>query len=207
MDVLDELAVQNTLLCETHLRSKGAVWDPFARVARSGFFQHTVDLLEGKSLGLRNEEVGVYEAATAERALFNRRQVSNLVSGLQLMFGTYPDEEHLSAQVTLIFVDHIRGDDSDDAVPEPVRCGGQSDTTGPDGKWKDFSYHNPCTRAPGRREEEDIYTNECNHSLDCIGIIWSDSTDDGDNELANNHSERTPDQDWTSSNSLNHPEG
>ena len=69
LHIFDELAVQNTLLCETHFGSKGAVWDPFARVARSGLFQHAVDLLQGKSLSLGNEEVGVCPATSAERAL------------------------------------------------------------------------------------------------------------------------------------------
>lgn len=123
-----------------------------------------------------------------------------------MRFGTYPDEEHLSAQVALVGIDHVRGNDCDDAVPKPVRCGGEGDTTGSDRKWEDFSDNNPSTRAPGRREEEDVDADECDHSLDCTGIIWSNSTGDGDNKLADNHSKSTPDQDWTTANSLDHPE-
>lgn len=46
------------LLSQVHLGSKGAVWLPLARSARSALLQHLVDLLESKTLGLGNEEVG-----------------------------------------------------------------------------------------------------------------------------------------------------
>ena len=48
----------NVLLGEVHLSSESAVWLPLARSARSALLQHLVDLLESKTLGLGNEEVG-----------------------------------------------------------------------------------------------------------------------------------------------------
>jgi hypothetical protein len=50
-----------------------------------------------QSLGFRNKEIGVDEAAGAERS---------------------PDEEDLRTEVTLIRSNHVRGDDCNDAVPE-----------------------------------------------------------------------------------------
>lgn len=48
----------NVLLGEVHLSSESAVWLPLAGSARSALLQHLVDLLESKTLGLGNEEVG-----------------------------------------------------------------------------------------------------------------------------------------------------
>lgn len=48
----------NVLLAKVHLSGKGAVGLPLARGAGSSLLKHLVDLLEGKTLGLRNEEVG-----------------------------------------------------------------------------------------------------------------------------------------------------
>jgi len=46
---------------------------------------------------------------------------------------TSPNEEDRRSEVTLIRTDHVRSDDRDDGVPEPVGGGGESDTTGSDG--------------------------------------------------------------------------
>ncbi len=48
----------NVLLIKVHLSSEGAVGLPSARSTGSSLLKHLVDLLEGKTLGLRNEEVG-----------------------------------------------------------------------------------------------------------------------------------------------------
>lgn len=48
----------NVLLGEVHLSCEGAMWLPLARGARSALLQHLVNLLECKTLGLGNEEVG-----------------------------------------------------------------------------------------------------------------------------------------------------
>lgn len=80
-------------LSETHIVSVRAVRHPLSRAARGGLLEHAIDLLEGQSLGLGDEEDGVDEAAQAEGA---------------------PDEEDLGAEVTLVHADHVGGDDCDD---------------------------------------------------------------------------------------------
>jgi hypothetical protein len=55
-DVLDRNL--NVLLGKVHFSSKSAVWLPLARGAGGALLQHLVDLLESKTLGLGNEEVG-----------------------------------------------------------------------------------------------------------------------------------------------------
>ena len=48
----------DVLLGEVHLGREGGVRLPLARGAGSSLLQHLVDLLEGKTLGLGDEEVG-----------------------------------------------------------------------------------------------------------------------------------------------------
>ena len=47
----------DVLLGEVHVGSEGSGWLPLARRAGGSLLQHLVDLLQGKTLGLRNEEV------------------------------------------------------------------------------------------------------------------------------------------------------
>jgi hypothetical protein len=105
------------LVSKTQLISKGSLRLPAGRGAGSGLLHHLVDLLQGETLCLRDEEVGVEEGAGTEGA---------------------PDEEDLGAEVALVRVDHVGGDDGDDAVPEPVGGGGEGDAAGPDGEGEDF---------------------------------------------------------------------
>lgn len=78
-----------------------------------------VDLLEGQTLGLGDEEVGEDEAADA---------------------GTAPDEEDFDAQVGCFDtigagcggVDEVGGGVADTEVPEPVRGDGERHTLGAD---------------------------------------------------------------------------
>lgn len=61
-------------------------------------------------------------------------------------------------------------------------------------------------RAPGAGEEEDVDADEGNHGLD--GSVGAgDSSDDGNDELADNHAKSTPDEQRSSSNLLHRPEG
>jgi len=76
-----------------HICSESRMRYPFARVPGGGFLEHAVDLLEGETLGLRDQEVGVNEADSAEGA---------------------PDEEDLRAEVAFGGADHVGGDDTDD---------------------------------------------------------------------------------------------
>lgn len=107
---------------------------PLSRCARRSLSHHLVDLFERQTLGLRDKEVSVHESDGAE---------------------TTPDEEDRGAEVALVLVDHVRGDDGDDGVPEPVGGGGESDTTGADGQGEDLADEDPRAGTPGGGEEED----------------------------------------------------
>ena len=52
---------------------------------------------------------------------------------------TNPNEEDGRAEVACIGVDHVRGDDGDDGVPQPVGGRRQTDTTGTDRKREDLA--------------------------------------------------------------------
>jgi hypothetical protein len=160
---------------------------PLGRCTRRSLSHHLVDLLERQTLGLGNKEVGVDESSRAQST---------------------PDEENGGAEVALINTDHVRGDDSDDGVPEPVGGGGESNTTGTDGKREDLANKNPSTRTPGGGEEEDEDGDEGNLSVDGRDVVGLGSavseggrvveslgdTNDGGQELANQHAESTVQQ-------------
>ena len=178
---------------------------PLGRGTGSGLLHHTVDLLERKTLGLRDKEPRVDEGASAETA---------------------PDEEDGRSEVALILVDHVGGDDSDDGVPQPVGGGRESNTTGSDGKREDLTDQDPGTRTPGGSEEEDEDGNEGDLSVDSrdvvgtgkrvttsgvgdlVGVVETDGdTNDGNEELADQHAEGTPDEERTTTELLNGVEG
>ena len=100
LDALRPRAVLNVpglgLLRHAHLSGKGGVRGPLGRGAGAALGKHLVDLLEGEALGLGDEEVRVDEADRAEAA---------------------PDVKDLGAEVALVLVHHVGGDDGDDAVP------------------------------------------------------------------------------------------
>lgn len=123
------------VLCEAHLLCKGGVRDPLGGSTGSGLLHEFVDLLKSETLGLVDEEVGVDEAADAE--------------------GT-PEPEDLCAEVGLVGTDEVRGDDCDDAVPEPVGSGREGNTTRTDGEREDFADDDPSSGTPGGSEEEDV---------------------------------------------------
>lgn len=60
-------------------------------------------------------------------------------------------------------------------------------------------------RAPGASEEEDVDADEGDHGLDSA-VGASDGTNDGDDELADDHAERTPDEQGAAADSLHTPE-
>merc|ERR1712137_443333 len=131
LDILD-LGVQLAILHGSGGEGGGRL--PLGGSAGSGLLHHLVDLLEGQTLGLRNEEVGVDERTSAEAS---------------------PHEEDAGLEVALIDADHVRGDDSDDSVPEPVGGGGKGNTTGADREREDLANDDPGTRTPGAGKEED----------------------------------------------------
>jgi hypothetical protein len=199
LDILNNVLIKSTVL-ETHGAGECLVGDPLGRVPGSGLLHHAVDLLEGETLCLGDEEVGVDEGAGAK---------------------TTPDEEDGRPQVALILVDHVRCDGSNDAVPEPVGGGRESDTTGADGEREDLTNENPCARTPSGSKEEDEDGNEGDLGVDSgdvvgdwvtssveVGVVESNShTNDGDEELADQHAEGTPEEKRTTADLLHGVEG
>jgi len=144
---------------------------PLARRARSRLLHHLVDLLERQTLGswletvsnvwseergtylcLGDKEIGVHERARTKTA---------------------PDEENRRTQVSLIGVDHVRGDNGDDLspvskvvrhpggrsthrVPQPVRGSGQANTTGSYWKREDFTNQNLYLVSSGALESHQV---------------------------------------------------
>lgn len=94
------------LLLEQRMRN------PSPALPRRTLLKHGIDLLEAQALGLRHTPPRKQHARGARRA---------------------PHEEDLGLQVAVLGVDHVRGDEADDEVPEPVRRRRQSDALGADG--------------------------------------------------------------------------
>jgi len=69
-----------------------------------------------------------------------------------------------------------------------------------------LSDQDPSTWSPGRGEECNTQTDERNHDLD-IDAGGVNGTDNGNDELTAQHAERTPKQDSSPSESLDHPKG
>jgi hypothetical protein len=84
LDILDDLQVELATVGE------GLVGDPLGGGTGGGLLHHAVDLLEGKTLGLGDQEPRVHEGASTE---------------------TSPDEEDRRSKVALIGVDHVGSDD------------------------------------------------------------------------------------------------
>lgn len=98
LNVVDNRLVEMTTL-GTELLGKGMGGLPLGRLAGCRLIKHLVNLLESKTLGFGDEEVGVDEGTCAK---------------------TSPNEEHLGLEVALVLSDHVRGNNGDDCVPEPV---------------------------------------------------------------------------------------
>lgn len=205
LDVVVVLSLGDNLdITSTHGLGEGGVRSPLGRGSGSGLLHHLINLLERQTLGLGDEEVGVDEGAGAETA---------------------PDEEDGGLEVATVLADHVGGDDGDDGVPEPVGGGGQTDTTRSDGDGEDLADDDPGTRAPGGGEPEDEDGDEGDLGVDGadvvgdhavglvsggrgVSVVEADGdTDDGDEELADKHTEGTNEEDASATESLNSPEG
>lgn len=95
LDVLGDVRAKLGAVLHAHLGGVGGVRLPLGRSARGGLLHHLVDLLKGKTLGLRDEEEGVDECTSAKAS---------------------PNEEDAGLEVALVGADHVRGDDSDDTM-------------------------------------------------------------------------------------------
>lgn len=114
----------------------------------------------------------------------------------------------------MLLSDHVRSDDGNDGVPQPVGSSGETNTTRADGKREDLANNDPGTRSPGGSEEEDEDGNESNLGVDSrdvvgqtlggiigvwVGVVESNSdTNDGAEELADQHTSRSVEKDCAS---------
>merc|ERR1712137_617170 len=134
---------------------------------------------------------------------------------------TSPDEEDGRLEVTLVGTDHVGGDDGDDGVPEPVGGGGEGNTTRADGEREDLTDEDPGTRTPCGGEEEDEDGDERNLGVDGRDVVGTggavgegggvveslSDTDDGNQELADQHTESTEEEECTATELLHSVEG
>jgi len=196
LDILDTVVLELTI--DLHRRCKGLMRNPLGRCTRSRLFEHAVDLLERQTLGLWDQEVRVDECAGTE---------------------TTPDEEDGRLEVTLVFTNHVWSNDGNDGVPQPVGSGRETNSTGSDWQWEDLSDENPSSGTPCASEEEDEDGDEGDLGIDgrdvvCkrlggigwvgVGVVESNSnTDDGNEKLADEHTERTEDEEGSATELLN----
>jgi hypothetical protein len=89
----------------------------------------------------------------------------------------------------LINTDQVRGDDGQDTVPEPVGSGGKTNTSRSDGDREDFTDNDPSSGTPGGGEEEDVDTDQSDLTLDSVGVGSVGDTNDGTDELADEHTD------------------
>lgn len=120
-----------------------------------------------------------------------------------------------------MLADQVRRNDGNNAVPEPVGGGRETDTTGADGQREDLANDDPCSWTPGSREEEDVDADEGDLGVDSCGVRCdfgaigkdcalvesSGDTNDGNNVLADEHASSTPDEDCAATKLLNDVEG
>lgn len=88
----------------------------------------------------------------------------------------------------------------------PVRRGRKTDTPRSDRNGEDLADNDPGTWTPCRGKEGDVETDKGDLDLDNGRVVRTDSTDDGDNELADHHTQRPVDEKWSSAESLDGPE-
>ena len=156
-------------------------------------------MFKGEALGFWYKEIGVDESTRAQTA---------------------PYEEDVGLEIAPVFVDHVRGDDGDDGIPQPVGGSRQTDTSRTDGNGEDFANDDPCTGTPGGSEEENVDTDEGDLGIDGRDIVgdWASIhgmgmietngvADDSHDELADEHSKGTPDEERATTESLDCPEG
>lgn len=111
-------------------------------------------------------------------------------------------------KITVLLAYKVRANNGQDTVPQPIRCGGETDTTGSDRKWKSLANDNPSGRPPSRSEECNGKANEGDHSRCSRLVVGANGcTDDSREELASEHAQGTVDQQWAASESLDGPEG
>lgn len=166
--------------------------DPAGRVPRRHLLEHLVDLLEREALHLGHQEEGEEEGQDAERA---------------------PDEEDLGAEVGGAgrVADHVRGDDADDAVPEPIGRRRDADAASTDRQGEALAHDDPGGRAPADGEGADVEADEGDHGAHGRGVVGilaaRRHADDGDDVLHDHHQGGAVDEQGAASEALDGPEG
>lgn len=126
-----------------------------------------------------------------------------------------PHEEDVGSETSRVGTvgDQVGSDDTDDAVPEPVGRGRETDTTRTDCEREDFTDDDPGARTPGGSENRDVQADECNHGTSGIGVggvlrgvLASGGTNGTNDELHNDHASGTVNQERTTSDLLDHDE-
>src|SRR3569833_180782 len=108
-------------------------------------------------------------------------------------------------------------------IPAPVGSRRQTDTTRADRQGEDLANDDPGAGSPGGGEEEDEDGDEGDLGVDGghvvgqrllggervgVGVVEADrDADDGDEELADQHAQGTPDEDGAAAEALDGPEG
>lgn len=147
---------------------------------------HEINLLQRQSLGLIDEEI---------------------CKGGRDCTGRAEDIENLSFEIRVIFTHQIRRHESDDEVPEPVRCGAESDAAAADGQGEHLARDGPAGGAPGAGESNDVETDE-DEEHDLSGFVRGEyGADDGDDKLAHGHEGAAVDKEGASTETLDSPEG
>jgi len=99
LNILYKLRIKLAFSSGSHYSCKGLWWYPLGWCSWSRLFHHAINLFEGQSLSFGNEEPGVNKGGGTQPT---------------------PNEEDARFKISLIFTDHVRCDDSDDGIPEPV---------------------------------------------------------------------------------------
>ena len=138
-------------------------------VHRGRLLIHEIDLLEGKTLGLGNAEVGEDKAAETCAT---------------------PDEEHLRLEASRsgLLVDKVGGGITDTKVPQPIAGNRERHGLCTNLQGENFTGDNPGDRTPCGCEEGNVNANESDeHTLTSQVVNRDGDTNDGDDELANTH--------------------
>ena len=106
-------------------------------------------------------------------------------------------------------------------IPQPVGGSGQGNAAGADRQWKDLANHDPSARTPSRGEEEDkdgdegdlridsgnVVSNRHIKSIKVCFVEANSDTNDGAEELTDEHAKSTPDEKRSTTKLLNSVEG
>jgi hypothetical protein len=108
------------------------------------------------------------------------------------------------------------------SIPQPVASRAQSNASRADGQREDFSNDNPRAGTPSRGKEEDEDGDKGNLRIDgrdivrqasvrvawvWVSVVEADcNTDNGDQELTDEHAKGAPDEQWSTAELLNGPE-